>query len=183
MLLISSDILTCINNMTDRQKSCWLHFPEFLVFLLAACVSGQLKTLHALDEAIEQLFLWVVSNVYSETKEKFKVYKTFAKHLCQFGILVVISHLRKSINLNSSPDPRLNFGEVKDVSNLPVSKTDGLGNRHGSLFIHEKFPCVQLQLLFKYKYTEVLLSKYSVSEVFIQLSLLPLLIIKREGFV
>ena len=50
------------------------------------------------------------------------------------------------------------------MSNLPVSKTDGLSNRHGSLFIHEKFPCIQLQLVFKYKYAKVLLSKYSVSE-------------------
>ena len=65
------------------------------------------------------------------------------------------------------------------MSNLPVSKTDGLGNRHGSLFIHEKFPFVQLQLMFKYLYAEVPLSKYSVSEVFILLSLLPPLIIKR----
>ena len=42
----------------DKQKSRMiLYFPEFLVFLLVACISSQLKTLHTLDESIEKLFL------------------------------------------------------------------------------------------------------------------------------
>ena len=42
----------------DKQKSrIILYFPEFLVFLLVACISSPLKTLHTLDESIEKLFL------------------------------------------------------------------------------------------------------------------------------
>ena len=57
MLTSCADVRRFKTSFEKQKNRIILYFPEFLVFLLVACISSQLKTLHTLDESIEKLFL------------------------------------------------------------------------------------------------------------------------------